>query len=267
MIARNGDVRLAYDTAGAGPDLLMIGGSAEARPLWALVRPALDRSFRTIAFDPRDSGESTIVSAPYTLPDLADDAIAVLDAAESRRAHVIGHSLGGAVAQEMALTYPQRIASLILVSTWARGDTYSNSMMELLIDLTQNVRDDRTLLESIVFIGAGVTTLRTAPLRDMTEVAMQVGPLAPRQALERQWRLDATVDTLDRLAAVAVPTLVMCGTEDRLLPPYFSEQLVSAIPGASLARIEGVGHLPMVHAPDAFLSAVREFVTGIGRAR
>lgn len=267
MLAANGGVRLVYDTGGDGPDLLLIGGSAEARPLWTLVRPALDRSFRTIAFDPRDSGESTIVSAPYTLRELADDAVAVLDAAGSPRAHVIGHSLGGAVAQEMALSHPQRVASLILVSTWARGDAYSRNMMQLLIDLTQNVRDDRTLLESIIFIGAGVTTLRNASLREMTDVALRIGPLAPRDALERQWRLDDTVDTLDRLAAIAVPTLVICGAEDRLLPPYFSEQLLAAIPGAGLARIEGVGHLPMVHAPDAFLSAVCEFVTGIGRVR
>ena len=260
MYAHSRGVELAFDIQGSGPDVLLIAGSASTRPLWALVRPALAQSFRTIAFDNRDSGESTIVAAPYTLAGLADDAVAVLDAAGSKSAHVIGHSMGGAIAQELALSYPDRVQSLTLVSTWARGDRYSRNIMDLMIDLTRSVRDDFALLESIIFVGAGISTLRGASLHDMTAAAMALGPLAPRNALERQWRLDEIVDTLDRLPALKMPAHVITGAEDRLLPPYFSEELARAIPGATLTRIDGVGHLPMVHAPDAFIDAVTSHI-------
>jgi len=262
-LARNGDFELAYDVEGEGPDLLLIAGSASTRPLWSLVRPALARTFRTIAFDNRDSGESTVASAAYGLRDLAADAVAVAGAAGSARPHVLGHSMGGAIAQELALSYPQRVRSLTLVSSWARGDAYSRNIVELMIDLTRNVRDDRTLLMSIIFAGAGMTTLRNASLQEMTDAALSLGPLAPRAAIERQWQLDLTVDILDRIGAISVPTHVIGGDEDRLLPPYLSERLAATIPGAVLTRIPSVGHLPMVHAPDAFVAAVERFFAAL----
>ena len=130
--AVNGVVELAYDIEGSGPDLLLVAGTASTRLLWSLVRPQLARSFRTIAFDNRDAGASTIATGPYTLSDLCADAVAVLDAAGSKRAHVLGHSMGGAIAQQIALDAPDRVASLTLACTWARGDGYSKNLMRLM---------------------------------------------------------------------------------------------------------------------------------------
>jgi pimeloyl-ACP methyl ester carboxylesterase len=256
VIARNGDVELAFDVEGDGPDLLLVAGTASTRAIWTLVRPAIARSFRTIAFDNRDAGESTVASTPYALRDLARDAGAVLDAAGSRSAHVVGHSMGGAIAQELALSAAGRVRSLTLVSTWARGDAYTRNLMNLMIGLTRGLRDDRTLLETILFAGAGISTLRSASLQAMTDAALALGRLAPRDALERQWRLDETVDTLERLSTLTMPVLVVTGTEDRLLPSYLSEQIAAAIPGATLLRMDGVGHVPMIHAPEAFSKAL-----------
>ena len=263
MKTQNGSFELAYDIEGEGPDLLMIVGTASSRPLWALVRPALARSFRTIAFDNRDCGESTIAGEPYGFSELAADAVAVLNAAGARKAHVLGHSMGGAIAQQFALDFPERVASLTLACTWARSDTYTNNVMDLMFALTRDVRDDRTLLAAIINAGAGATTLRNASLFEMTDAAMALGPLAPRDALARQWRLNETVDFLDRIGSIAAPVLVVTGNEDRLLPSYLSEQIANAIPGATLARIEAAGHVPMVHAPDAFAAAVLSFLTAV----
>ncbi len=262
--ARNGEVELAYDVEGEGPDLLLIAGSASCRPIWSLVRPRLARFFRTVTFDNRDSGESTIVDAAYTLRDLAADARAVLDAAGSRRAHVLGHSMGGAIAQELALSDPGRVASLTLACTWARGNAYSRNLMQLMCDLTASGCDDRTLLEAILFAGSGATALSETSLREKTDAAMALGPLAPRPALLRQWRLDLTVDTLDRLREISVPVHVMWAEEDRLIPPELSAQLIDAMPGASQSRIERCGHLPMVDAPDAFVDSVFAFLEEVG---
>jgi pimeloyl-ACP methyl ester carboxylesterase len=259
-IARNGQIELGYDVDGSGPDLLLIVGTATTRPLWALVRPQLAESFRTIAFDNRDTGESTPANAPYTLCDLAADAAAVLDAAGVQRAHILGHSMGGAIAQEFALTYPERCASLTIVCSWARGDGYTKNLMKLMSALSEGVRDDRTLLATILYMGTGISTLREIDLFDKTDEAMALAPLMSREALVRQWQLDLTVDTADRLSKLAMPVHVIWGGEDRLLPQPLSQRLIDAIPSATGTCIEGCGHVPMVDAPEAFIEAVHSFL-------
>jgi pimeloyl-ACP methyl ester carboxylesterase len=258
--AVNGGVELAYDIEGSGPDLLLVAGTASTRPLWSLVRQQLARSFRTIAFDNRDSGESTIATAPYTLRELAADAVAVLDAAGSTSAHVLGHSMGGAIAQQLALDTPDRLASLTLACTWARGDGYSKNLMSLMQALTENVRDDRTLLASILFIGSSVTTLNRTDLWETAGAAMALGALAPRAAMARQWGLDLTVDTLDRLPQLRLPAHVIWGDEDRLVPAVLVRTLIDAIPDALETRLTNCGHVPMVDAPAAFVESVTAFL-------
>jgi pimeloyl-ACP methyl ester carboxylesterase len=259
--ARNGDVELAFDVEGTGPDLLLIAGTASTRALWALVRPEIAASFRTIAFDNRDSGESTIASSPYAAVDLASDAAAVLDAAGSQSTHVVGHSLGGVIAQELALAYPERCRSLTVACSWARGNRYSHNCMELMRALAQNVGDDRTLLASLLWAGAGSTTLSSVDLWKKTDAALALGPLAPREALVRQWQADLAADTLDRLTQLRLPAHVIWCGEDRLVPQPLSQILLDAISGAVQTRIDGCGHLPMVDAPQAFSAAVLDFLS------
>jgi pimeloyl-ACP methyl ester carboxylesterase len=262
--AVNGGVELAYDIEGSGPDLLLVAGTASTRPLWSLVRPQLARSFRTIAFDNRDAGASTIATGAYTLRELAADAAAVLDAAGSTHAHVVGHSMGGAIAQQLALDMPGRLASLTLACTWARGDGYSKNLMSLMRALTETVSEDRTLLAAILFMGSSESTLNRSDLWETTDAAMALGALAPRAALARQWTLDLTVDTLDRLPELRLPVHVIWGDEDRLVPPILVRTLIDAIPGAFETRLTACGHVPMVDAPDAFVESVTAF---LGRLR
>ena len=259
-IARRGGVELAFDVDGSGPDLLLVVGTASTRALWALVRSELSKHFRTIAFDNRDSGESTIVDDAYTLHDLALDVAAVAQAAGAQRPHVLGHSMGGAIAQAFALEFPSALASLTLVCSWARNDAYSRNVFDLMLELTRTISVDRALLSAILFAGAGVTTVRTTSLDEMTDAAMALGPLAPRAALERQWRVDKSVDVLDRIGSLQLPVHVISGTEDRLLPPWHSEQLAHAVPHAHLSRIHDAGHVPMVHAPEAFVACFEAFI-------
>lgn len=170
------------------------------------MRPLLNASFRTIAFDNRDSGESTIAARAYSFADLAADAAAVLDAAGAARAHVVGHSMGGVIAQEFGLLYPQRCASLTLVCSWAHTDTYARNAIGLMQALSRSDVDERTLLAAILWSGAGTTTLQAVDLWEWTDAAMALGPLAPREALVRQWALDLDVDTERRLPSLNVPT-------------------------------------------------------------
>ena len=224
------------------------------------MRPALARSYRTIAFDHRDSGESTIASSPYGIHDLVADALAVLDAAGARRAHVLGHSMGGAVVQELALRHASRCASLTLACTWCRNDVYTTGAIELMSALTSSVGDDRTLLAAILYAGGSAETLQSAGLFAKTDAAMALGPLPPRRALLRQWAIDREIDTLDRLHQLDLPVHVLWCPQDRMLPPPASQLLLTAIPHAAQTRIDGCGHLPMVDRPEAFAAAVTGFL-------
>lgn len=261
--ARTGTVELPFDISGSGPDLVLIPGVATTRPLWNLVRPQLSARWRTIAFDCRDSSAETASPVTYGMRELVNDTIAVMDAAGCRRAHVLGHSLGGAVAQELAVAHPGRVASLTLVSTWAQGDTYSANITALMRDLTAHVDDDRSLLAALLYAGWGESMLSSSDLFAMTDAALALGPLAPRDAIARQWDLVKTVDTLDRLSQISAPVHVVWGSEDRLMPPWLSQQVAAAIRNARTTAIEGCGHLPMVAAPDAFVAAVTGFIDAI----
>lgn len=258
--ARNGNVELVFDVLGTGPDLLLVCGTASTRAIWDLVRPQLAESFRTIAFDNRDSGESSIAQGPYAFADLVADSVAVLDAAGSSKAHIVGHSLGGVIAQELAIAHPERCTTLTLVCSWAHNDRYARNSLELMCALSENIAEDRILLASLLWVGAGPTTLGEIDLWQKTDLAMTIGPLAPREALVRQWKLALNVDTLERLFELKLPAHVIWGNEDRLLPPPLSRKLVEAIPGAVQTRIDACGHLPMVDRPEEFVDAVFHFL-------
>lgn len=259
--ASNGDIELVYDIEGSGPPLLLIAGTSADRSIWGYVRPNLAESYRTIAFDNRDAGQSSMAGGPYGATDLVADALAVLDAAGVHRAHVLGHSMGGMVAQELAIMHPKRIASLTLTNTWARADTNSRSAFELARDLTSAVDDDALRLRALYFMGLGPAILSNLPLAEIAAGVIAVGPLQPREALTRQWTLDLELDTLDQLRQIRAPTHVMWSTDDRFLPALHARQLVAGIAGAVETRFEGgVGHCPMIEIPEGFVAEVLPFL-------
>lgn len=261
-LVKNRGVRLAYDVSGAGPDLLLIAGTSADRSLWAQIRPALSEKFRTIAFDNRDSGASGASPKNYRIADLVNDTVAVLDAVGSERPHVLGHSLGGMIAQELALAHPERIASLTLANSWARRDTYVTSIFELARDLSRSIKDDALRLRAIYFLALGVPALRATPLAGVVQQVLATGQAQSRQAVVRQWQIDLDANTIDRLPAIKAPTHVIWSTGDKLLPEPHGRDLVQGIANAAETVMEGIGHAPMIEDPPAFTAAVLGFLDG-----
>jgi len=256
----NHGISLDYDVIGSGPDLLLIAGTSADRSLWGYVRPALAQHFRTIAFDNRDSGGSSQATASYTITDLVSDAVAVMDATGSRHVHVLGHSLGGVIAQELGLAHPERVKTLTLANSWARRDTYATSVFELALGIARAIPDDALRLQALYFMGLGTSTLQNLPLSGIVKTVLDAGPPQPQAALQRQWQLDFEQDTSERLHAIAAPTHVIWSSEDKIFPENHAQDLIKGIDGAIGSMIAGAGHCTMIEKPEEFVSAVLTFL-------
>ncbi|WP_341989614.1 alpha/beta fold hydrolase [Azorhizobium sp. AG788] len=254
-------LRLAYDVEGDGPPLVLIGGLSADRAFWSLARPLL-AGFTTLAFDHRDVGHSDRADGPYTAVDMAQDALAVMDAAGIGRAHVLGHSLGGVVAQELALLAPERVDRLVLACTFARNDLYSRGVLELLKRLRAEVGNPVTYIRALATFTLGRSFLEANALEAIARQVVAAGPLQEVAAFHRQADASLAADTLERLGAITAPTLVMGTPQDRIFAPAFARAIAAAIPGAVLVEGPDTGHCPMIEAPQAFVDVVTAFLHG-----
>ncbi|MFG1430984.1 alpha/beta fold hydrolase [Xanthobacter sp. V2C-8] len=258
----NEGIRLDYQVTGEGPALLLLSGLSAQRAFWGLVRPLLS-GFTLVELDNRDIGASGQAAGPYTVADMARDARAVLDAAGVEKAHVVGHSMGGAIAQELAIAAPERVDRLVLASSYARHDLYSRGVLRLLGDLRRQLDDELVFGAALTSFVIGAHTLRRLDLYDFVQAALDAGLRQPKAAFLRQLDACAAADTVDRLHHIGAPALVLYGDGDRLFSPAMARALAAGIPaGADLDEIVDAGHCPMVEQPEAFADAVRRFLGG-----
>jgi 3-oxoadipate enol-lactonase len=263
--ARAGDgTAIYYETWGRGEPLLLISGLATDLRIWACQRLVFGRRFRCIALDNRGAGRSDKPSGPYTLEQMAADAVAVLDAEGVDRAHVLGHSMGGSIAQVMAVAHPQRLRSLTLAGTACRH-------MPWRIELLQAWRE--TAVTSGVHRWArrafphllGPRTARTFGL--FINLLWPIILQQPAHAFDGQIQaiLGAPDCDRDRLSRLAVPTLVVTGEKDTLTTPADADELVALIPQSRLVTLKGAGHGLMLEAAPDFNAAVLDFLASVER--
>ncbi len=256
----NDGILLAYQVTGEGPPVLLLSGLSAQRAFWGLARPRLS-GFTLIELDNRDIGASGLASGPYTVADMARDALAVLDAAGVEKAHVVGHSMGGAIAQELAIAAPERVDRLVLANSYARHDLYSRSVMRLLGDLRRRLDDELAFGAALTSFVIGEHTLRRLDLYDFVQSALDAGLHQPKAAFLRQLEACVAADTADRLHHIKARTLVLYGDGDRLFSPAAARGLVAGIAaGADLDEIVDTGHCPMVEQPAAFADVVHRFL-------
>jgi 3-oxoadipate enol-lactonase len=242
-----------WDVTGSGPALVLIPGSNLDRRLWDDVLAPLAEAHRVIRYDLRAHGKSADVTGPFSN---VDDLAEVMDMAGVRRAALVGLSAGSTVALDFALTHPDRVERLVLASPWPSG-MQATERPAYLQPLIEKLRaGDLTGAAEVL---AGTPVFAAPPER---------ADLARQMVLDnaRLFRQDpAMVRTMDppaiaRLAEVAVPTLVMVGTDDGVDIHHAADTLATNIPGARRLDVPGAGHLIPLWAPGPFLSAVRDFL-------
>ena len=271
-LARVGDAHIEYYIEGSGPPLLLISGFTAQASGWSdPFVELLQRHFQTIRYSHRGTGTSDRLSGEITLRDLADDAAGILTALGIEKAHVLGVSMGGMIAQELALNHPKRVQGLVLGCTTCGGSSHSHreggpvpAATEVIALLTpepglsreDQVRRSWPAVTTPEFLESHADVLEERLRRSL------INP-TPIETAQRQMAAAQAFDTFDRLPEIKAPTLVIHGDRDVLVPVANAQVLKDRIRGAELRIVRGAGHLFTFEFPEESGAAVIEFLTKV----
>ena len=253
--------RLHYEVHGAGDPVLLIMGLGSNAYGWHRTIPWLAGGYEVIAFDNRGTGRSDVPPGPYTITQMAADAGAVLDAVGRERVHVVGASLGGMIAQRFAIDHRRRVRSLVLVCTTPGGAHATRATAEVMAALVQGGEDPATAYRRNAWFLYGLDTRANHSERIEEDLAYRMK--IPTQPAGYFGQLQAAMghDAWDDLPSIAVPTLVVHGDADLLVPTPNGKHLAERIPGAQLVLIPGAGHMLQADGGDVLRDAVLPFLT------
>jgi aminoacrylate hydrolase len=254
-----GDFEIYYETHGAGQPVLLVPGLGGVGSYWNPNLPAFSAKHQVIIHDHRGTGQSTHSKIKYSVDQMTDDLVRLMDHLKIERAHLVGHSTGGAIGQTLAATRPNRLASLVIYASWTKADPFFKRVFEARRTLltasgaAAYVRSTPVFLYPDWWINKNLALLEerekvTIPNFPATEIVAS--------------RIDAVVnfDRTADLTRITTPTLVLCARDDMLTPPYFSEELARLIPAAELHVLDKGGHCASETALEEFNAVVLKFL-------
>ncbi len=270
------DIEIYYEEHGSGDPLLLVMGLAADSTAWMFQTPDFAERYRTVAFDNRGVGRTSKPSGPYSVHQMADDAVGLLDALGIERTHVLGVSMGGMIAQEIALRNPERVRGLILACTYPEPDSTVEAQRNFAVGqfggtvtAAGEVRIDLQALDPMKFMQHLLPSVFNQEFidRELPKLLQVFGG-----ALQYGFSMEAILgqveavmghNATDRLHQIKTPTLVITGDADRLVPPANSDLLAREIPGAQLVKIPGGSHGFNFETPALFNRTVLDFLAGV----
>jgi len=266
--AETNGIEIYYEEHGSGEPLLLIMGWGGNAASWRPQLAGLAEHFRVIAFDNRGVGRTSAPEGPYTIPQMAQDATGLMDELDIRRAHIFGISMGGMIAQELAIEQPNRIDKLVLGCT-SPGSTQAAGVAQLHGDVAsfrdQNGQHDLEWFQEFLLRlwTQDAMTKATAELQDFVLSLIRFPPTS--HGLIHQAEAVLSHNTYDRLSQIQHETLVITGDEDPLIHPENSVILAERIPNARLMVFEGLRHAFHLEKPHLANDAILEFLLATRR--
>lgn len=257
-VVRSGDADIFYDLSGDGEPVLWIMGLGLDSQMMRMFTANFPQ-FRNIVLDNRGAGRSSAPAGPYSMSQMAADAVAVLDACAVASARVVGMSLGGAIAQELAVTHPDRVSSLVLCCTWAGPNEWIRRLGELAMLEADKVGFDAILKHTLLLLFSPKFVIEQPQSVAMFE-ELGRAMVSPMEPFFAQVTAALSHDVRDRLPAISAPTLVMAGKRDTFVPPELSEEIAGLIGGSKLEMFEG-GHAFMLEDAAAFSRTLAAFLS------
>ena len=263
LVQANGQ-HIYYEVHGEGFPLVLVMGIGYDSTLWKLAQvPALAQQFKVVIFDNRDVGRSSNATSAYTVADMSDDTAALLDVLNIQRAHVLGLSMGGMIAQQFALRHADRLDHLVLSGCGAAQARAAFDPIQVWNWVKANDLTGEAFA-STQFNGLFSTTFlrnKDAVTQTIAMLSSNPHPVGP-DAYNRQAQAYLKYNALDDLAGIKAPTMVVVGEQDLLTPPWVCEEVASRIPGAKFVTIKGNGasHAVPLERPDEFNQLVTKFL-------
>jgi aminoacrylate hydrolase len=254
-----GDAYIHYETHGAGTPVLLVPGLGGVGSYWMPNIPAFAQRHQVVIHDHRGTGESSRSRIRYSVDQMTDDLLGVMDHLEIEKAHLVGHSTGGVIGQTLAARHPERLLSLTIYASWTRADPFFRRVFEARRALLMQAGAAAYVRSTAVFLYPDWWVNENVALLEERE-KLVIPAFPPTEIVAS--RIDAIVD-FDRTADlpnIRTPTLVICAKDDILTPPYFSRELARTIPGAELVELERGGHCASETSTKAFNDAVLGFI-------
>jgi len=264
-IAIDTGIELYYEEHGSGEPLLLIMGTGADHRFWSAQVPAYQEHYRTIVFDSRGVGQSTVPPDPTTcsMALMADDAAALLNALEIESAHISGLSLGSTVAQELCLRHPERVRTAQMHGAWAKSDEWFIRMIETLEHPAKHGDLAAFIRYALMWITSPTFLATQGEVVAGMEQAFLDAPPAPAGVIGHI-HADKTHDALDRLDSIGCPVLVTAGEMDVQVPPRYGREVAKQIPGADFHLFEGpkASHLACLAMAEDFNRVTLDWLAG-----
>jgi len=259
MKSRN--ISLYYEIHGKGEPLLLIAGLDSDNSSWAGVCEKLAKYFRVIVFDNRGSGRSDTPDRKYSIREMADDAVSLLDHLKIKKCHIIGHSMGGYIAQEIAIRYPERLGKLVLEATASVSSRRNNALLKDFFKIFEKYRNAETLIRQWVYwLFSPKTFERKNYIAEFIKKASTYRYLQSPKGFKIQIDAIASFNASAKIKNIKAKTLVISGSDDILIYPEESTELVKRIKGSVFEKIKDTGHCVHVENPGAFTFKVMQFL-------
>ena len=250
-----------YEIIGQGEPLVMIRGLGSNADHWYPQLPVLSKHYRVLVFDNRGIARTSDMDGPYSIRGMADDTVGLMDAVGFEKAHILGLSMGGMIAQEIALNYPQRVKGLILGVTHCGGEKQvppTEEITNIFNAMIQEGTDEAKRAAAAVLFAPETLEKRPELAAQYAEVSLRQP--VPAEILTKQRNAVQEFNTWDRLPQITAPTLILGADQDVLIPSENSKILAERIPNAELVIVKGGGHQILIEQSDACNQAVLSFL-------